>query len=349
MQFTTLDSFSNQLCNSIKTALQQKNTEGRKVLDTAWLAWQLDWLYAEKDIFDAHTKAELLSHWRTTPELETVADHVRFNWVGDVGFSWQTVEPSPGPRSAPHRLLQILTEVIPDRYSPTLQVKEYLLSFAGLPDDQWSRVVSWLETPAVRKENTRSMGVRLVEKYHWLSSEEVFQVLSQRSIGALLIQTGKLNLVPLPETMPRPASFSLPDGSLWIAWPQKSRPTHLHPIVQASLVCHEAAHLAHSFKNEHNISCEPESMWQSETDALREEWNALHSMCTSQPEKLRDHFMSTWYEENCIQQRNIFLSEMHLACDSAVVGRESGREQLISLPFLSAVYACIAEDLYRQH
>ncbi len=349
MNFTTLESFSEKLSDAVTNSLQKESRESRKKLDVAWLIWQLDWLYADDDLLSDAAKTELLCFWGGKPTLKTVADHVRFHWASDVGFSWQKLEAAERFFSPPHHILKILSNLLSNGLSPVQQIKEYLLSYAGLPEDAWPRVARWLDSPIEGLANSKGAPLRSVENYQWLSSEELLQLLSQRRIGELLIQSGQLYLISLPENMARPASFSLPDGSLWIAWPQKSRPTHLHPIIQASLVCHEAAHLVQSLQKEQRGPVEQESMWQSEKAALTEEWSALLSFCASQPQKLKDLFLNNWYEENFVHQRNIFLSEMRVTSETSNSRPGSHNEHLISLPFLSAVYACLAEDIITQH
>lgn len=348
MKFTTLDALSNCLNSTVRESLLNLHHETHKKLDIAWLTWQLDWLYSHEDILSTHLKTELQSYWCGVEELSTLADQVRYRWIADVGFSWQNQKVNKSTQSSPHRLLNILREVSPEVQLPMEHMKRFLCSFAGLPMQEWTRIEGWMTAPEIHPEPKPAAGLRVVENYHWLSREELLRVLSQRPVGEQLIESGRLNLIPLPERMPRPASFSLPDESLWLAWPQQSRPTHLHPIVQASLVCHEAAHLVQALKTTSDTQTDQDSMWQSESLALREEWDALHSFCISQPQKLQNIFARSWYEENFLYQRETFCTELNTFSQTEQCTKSAPSEQIISLPFLSSVYACIAESIYEE-
>ncbi|MEY2988043.1 MAG: hypothetical protein RJB13_1564, partial [Pseudomonadota bacterium] len=272
MKFTTLESFSKHLSDSVNLSALNRVPADRKTLDFAWLTWQLDWLYSYPELLSASAKNNIQHYWASAPELITLADQIRIDWVAEYGFSWQNHGSNQPRNSVTNTLMKILTQYIPNAASPSERIRDYLVSYAGLPEEKWKDISQWKLASQEHVVISKRAHLRSVESYHWLSNQELKQVLLQRPVGEQLIQTGNLNIIPLPEHLPRPASFSLPDGSLWLAWPQKARPTHLHPIVQASLVCHEAAHLVQNHMPPSRLQTGHDSIWQSEKAALQEEW-----------------------------------------------------------------------------
>lgn len=345
MQFETLDAFSRQLNSTVQSVFSTSGQAHRKIHDMCWLIWQLDWLYSDAALSSPDTRKTLAAYLNSPPYLETLPEKIRFHWLNEIGFSWQSTQKSRLSEHPAHRLMRILELLLPLKENASERLKEFLTSFAGLPEEQWSRVQTWFETPLELRSQKRTPLLHVAETYHWLNSDELVSVLEQSDFGRSLLTTGKLQLIPLPEKLPRPASFALDDDSLWLAWPQKIRPTHLHPIVQASIVCHEAAHLLQHPTSNAALKNEQETMWQSELRAMQEELRMLKVFCSSQPEKMQTIFERSWYAENFEHQRDIFWSDLDHSNALRINSQSETEYQPISLPFLSTVYACLAEKI----
>lgn len=346
--FTTLGPFSTHLNDALLNLFRVPTQPVRKTLDLCWLTWQLDWLYSEHGLISAQNRESINTYWSTTPALNLLSDQVRFCWIKEMGFSWQQANKIQNTEHPAARLMHILDQFFTPPLSSAEKIVQFLSSFAGLPNEKANLVTNWISTSPKERIKSRWAPPRIAESYHWLTGEEITRILERNEIGTQLLETQKLNLIPLPETLPRPASFALPDESLWLAWPQKSRPTHLHPIVQASLVCHEAAHLLQSHETSGHENAEQETMWQSETAALTAEWSNLVELCSSQPEKMKNIFTRTWFDENHHHQLDIFWSDVENALSAPVRTNLLQMGQPISLPFLSIIYAILAADIFSE-
>lgn len=345
MQFAALDSFSRHLNNTTQSLCRTNQQNHHKIHEMCWLIWQLDWLYSDAALTSSDTREVLEAYLHSPPPLETLPEKIRFHWLSEIGFSWQNLQNNTAWEHPAQRLMRILEHLLPQHSSTSERLKAFLTSFAGLPEEQWTRIHPWFETPPEQRSQNRAAYLHVTETYHWLDSDELVRVLEQSDSGRTLLATGQLQLIPLPDKLPRPASFALNDDSLWLAWPQKNRPTNLHPIVQASLVCHEAAHLLQHPNVHAAVNSEQESMWQSERCAMQEELRMLRFFCSSQPQKMQTIFERSWYSENFDHQRDIFWSDLDHALATRDHAKAEVKYQPISLPFLSTVYACLAEEI----
>lgn len=333
---------------------QNSSTASRDLQDNCWLLWQLVWLYQDTPVFKEPLLQALKGTMASLGKRTQGVDLTRTAWMLDIGLP---IAPSSEPLEKnihpARRLRNILQQNFSADPSPENVVKNYLRTTAGLPDSAWSSAQSWIDDQLKGTEPVVSnfRPLELIENHSWLSPKAVVQVLEEDPSGSKLLALKNLNFIPLPASLPRPASLMLADGSLWLAWPEHSASTVVHPLVQASLVCHEAAHL---LKNHHTrtkaLQDNHDTIWMSESEAVHAEWNALTRYCNRQPEKLRQRFLEQWYEENFHLQKRIFLEdwkEFDSKENTDKTEHEMNRaEKNISLPFLSLIYACIAAQIY---
>ncbi len=329
---------------------EDASTSTRDIHDNSWLLWQLMWLYKDTSLASDALKAVLRKAINSQSNMRAEADAIRQSWMLECGLPGEERKGTDKISCPVRRLRHIIEMLFPIVWEPRDQLRLFLRSLAGVPDEQWNVMEKWLaEDPNPLSSNQR-FGVTALNSYAWLTPEDISSVLLEDTTGAHLLTQGNFHLIALPDSVPRPASMMLSDGSLWLAWPKRETTTTLHPLVQASLVCHEAAHLVKN--RELFLSQTPntsDTIWESENEAMRSEWNALMRFCASQPPQLRKRFKDNWLEENYVQQKRQFLSDWRKYLNfESENNSDEGNESLISLPFLSSIYASLASEIFEQ-
>ncbi|MBM3381925.1 MAG: hypothetical protein FJY29_05730 [Betaproteobacteria bacterium] len=349
MNFTSLDSFSQHVAAVMLPLFSNSSTATRDLHDNTWLLWQLAWLYRDTHVVSQPLATCLKNFVAADIPCSAASDRIRHAWMQQIGYPEASrLEPAPAFHPA-HKLRLLLTKIFPEAHSPETQLLRYLTSISGMPETEASLLVQWLTSPEARLHLPLTPPLMAVESYNWLAPDAVSAVLEGEAKAAPLLAQKNFHIIPLPTHVNRPASLMLADGSLWLCWPKPDSMQAPHPIVQATLVLHESSHLrknADLFRAGGTPSAEADTLWNSEDSALRAEWIALEKLCAGQPETLRTHFKQRWYEENHRAQLRLLYSDWTQFCDTAPQMSVFSPEQVISLPFMSGVYASLAAKIY---
>lgn len=326
------------------------STSTRDRHDNSWLLWQLLWLYKDTCLASDALKGALNKEINSQNNKRSEADAIRQSWMLECGLPGEKRRGADVVFCPVRKLRHIIETLFPLVTEPREQLGLFLGSLAGVADEKCNDIKNWLAEEQNSYSSTQRLGLTALNSYAWLAPENISSVLLEDPSGAQLLTQGNFHLIVLPDSVARPASMMLSDGSLWLAWPKRDTTTTLHPLVQASLVCHEAAHLV---KNREFFLGETpktsDTIWESENEAMRSEWNALMRFCASQPPELRKRFKDKWLEENYVQQKKQFLSDwskyINFESENSLDERN---ESLISLPFLSSIYASLALEIFEQ-
>ncbi|MEY4065335.1 MAG: hypothetical protein RIR26_1543 [Pseudomonadota bacterium] len=349
MKFTTLHSFANHLSAVMLPLFAQASSPTRTLLDNSWIVWQLAWLYPDDLVISEDLRSTIGQFLSQGNPAFGLNEEVRRQWMAHLGVpaerrilqrSWGT----------PQLLLKkILSEVLPQETSHEEKVIQYLLSMTGLPERRTATLRSWLENSSSSLRGAAQGAEPPTSEFAWLNAAEVENELNATTRGRQVLETGALQILTLPAALPRPASFMLPDKSLWLLWPDSNERTSIHPIMQKALLSHEAAHLqrnrAQTIKTIHSDS---DTIWESEKDALVQEWFSLLSLFQSENIENRQELWQKWLNDNGLLQKMSFQEDWHAYhAPQASIVHLRPHSGWISLPFSSAVYACLSEDLFQ--
>lgn len=349
MNFTSLDSFSQQLAAAMLPLFSNSSTTPRDLHDNSWLLWQLAWLYRGGAVVSAELAMNLEAYTKAEWVLSEPSDRIRHAWMQQIGCPLPEYAQTAYQFHPAQELRRLLSRLFPEIRSPEDQLLQYLTCITGMPQTNASHILQWLISPEPLAPQPSLPPLIAVESYTWLTPEAVAAVLNADKETATLAQRENFHIIPLPTSVSRPASLMLTDGSLWLCWPETNSLNAPHPIVQATLVLHEASHLVKNAElfSSGLSSIESDTLWSSEDSALRAEWKALERLCAGQPEGLQKRFKQRWYEENHKAQLKMLSSDWKHYLEEKPQKRMFSAEELISLPFLSAVYAVLAEKIYR--
>lgn len=334
---------------------QNSSTLTQQFQDNIWLLWQVAWLYQDERHFPPQLMQGLAHYLNQQSTSSAQVREFRTQWMLAYGLPHET-NPKvllAAPPSAASALHKILANTTPEHAHPLEHIEAYLRAYAGLPEEHWERVKGWLleDEKSAPTASLTKRRLESVKSFKWLTAEEITQVLANDPSGTQLLAMSSFKLIPLPACLTRPASLMLDDGSLWLTWPATSQSTALHPVTQASLICHEAAHLLANAQSvdRSKQGCE-ETLWESEKEALHAEWTALERECAHLSERQRHGFKINWLFENYTLQKQKLRADWHAylqICSPSNEQRiEHSTNEYISMPFLSAIYACHAEDIW---
>lgn len=349
MNFTSHDSFSQKLAAVMLPLFSSSSSTSRDLQDNSWLLWQLAWLYRDTQLVSSIVIEHLKNFLNRVTNQPEPGDRIRLAWMQHVGFPEpEHVQPKGHPHPA-QQLRLLLAKIFPETLTPEEQLKRYLTQISGMPESNATQILQWLTSPESRPKKPAKPLLIPVESYAWLNPQAIAALLKGEYETARLLQMNDFHIIALPHLVSRPASLMLTDGSLWLCWPQSDSPNAPHPIVQASLVLHESSHLLRSAELFQTKTSSPEddSLWKSEDSALRAEWNALEKICSNQPEALKQRFRQRWYEENHCTQMQMLISDWNHFLEDELKPCTASAADLISLPFLSGVYASLAESIYK--
>lgn len=352
MKFTTLRSLSDHLSAVMLPLFAHASSPSQALLDNSWLIWQLEWLFPNTPLIPDDLR-NTITHL-VTKELPSFSlpDEVRRRWMLHIGFptekrtlrrEWKC------PQQLLKKILDDYFACVPnDALNEEDKVISYVKTWAGLPESKTPNLRDWLLGSNPEGDQSHAAYIEKEPVFFWLDRTEIENTLAVAAVGQHILASGALRCIPLPRELPRPASFMLPDKSLWLLWPESTEQTSLHPVLQKALLCHEAAHLQRNLRLADNApSAQADSMWESEKDALLQEWFSLLGFFQSETIEDRQRLWQKWVYDNSSLQKTRFREDWRLFRQKgALIFPTPLGSAWISLPFLSSVYSCLSEDLF---
>jgi hypothetical protein len=356
MNIIPLSLAAEHLCEHI----EQSSAAAQRGATDLLTVWQLIRLMTACGLLVPQESAGTFEQHLLRAKPLTMLGKIQHKWMLTHGLTEQPLQTSRSASALFFKSLRAL--IFPDRSAPPAEelVFATLQIVAGIPEQQHFDVVELVRHAkrAAARKNLQPVGD--IPQFVWTAPEDVAEFCLTSLSGADAKGLDRLMVVTLPPLLQTPMSWSLNHNqstvgrSIYLGWPSGGT-TALSEPEQYALIAHEVCHVRQMMSaGDENAAGQTSThtLFERELQALTCEWQELNRRIKNETNADIKRLRQRWRNANYTSQLmllglDVENCERSLSDSQAEIKSTSNVSETVRLPFLSAVYALSAEEIWK--